>query len=310
MLNVLVTGGTGLVGSAINRLSKDYKYNFKFIGSKDYDLTDYSQVFKCFESFKPEYVIHLAACVGGLYKNMSDNVNMYQKNITINSNILKACHLFKVKKCISCLSTCIFPDKTEYPINESMLHNGPPHNSNYGYAYAKRMLEVESRAYQEQHGSNFICIAPTNIYGPNDNFSIKNGHIIPALIHKCFVAKQNKADFIILGTGKALRQFIYVDDLAKLIIWSLENYNDKELLILSPDESYEISIKNIVELICKYMKYEQISYDNSYSDGQLKKTVSNKKLIDLYGNYTYTSIENGIQNTVKWFEENYNKLRK
>ena len=168
---ILVTGGTGLIGKAIQNISKNYDYKFIFIGSNDCDLTNYNDTFNFFDFIKPDYVLHLAACVGGLFKNMNNKVEMYEKNILINNNVLKSCHLLNVKKVISCLSTCIFPDKTSYPIDESMLHDGPPHNSNDAYAYAKRMLEIQSKAYQQQYNKNFICIIPTNIYGPYDNYS-------------------------------------------------------------------------------------------------------------------------------------------
>lgn len=149
MKTILITGGSGLVGSAIRNISFDYKVIF--LSSKDCDLTNYTNTFSTFSAFNPDYVIHLAAYVGGLFKNMAYKVDIFEKNIIINTNVLKVCHEIKVKKVISCLSTCIFPDKTTYPIDETMLHNGPPHSSNDAYAYAKRMLDVQSRAYQEQY---------------------------------------------------------------------------------------------------------------------------------------------------------------
>ena len=125
-----------------------------FLSSKDGDLTNYNETKNIFNKHKPDYVIHLAAYVGGLFRNMNNITDMIEKNLLINLNVLKCCHEFKVKKVINCLSTCIFPDKTTYPINESMLHNGPPHNSNYGYA--KRMLEIQSRAYNESFEDNLM----------------------------------------------------------------------------------------------------------------------------------------------------------
>ena len=246
---ILVTGGTGLVGIAIQKISKNYKYNFIFISSKDCNLCDINETVKLFDNYNPDYVIHLAACVGGLYKNMSQPVDMYEKNMMININVLKCCHDFKVKKVISCLSTCIFPNKTSYPINENCLHQGPPHESNDAYAYAKRMIEVHSKAYQSQYGDNFICVVPTNIYGPCDNFSLDDGHVIPALIHRCYLNKKNGEKFIVKGTGKPLRQFIYSEDLAKLIMWTLEKYNEKDSIILSVSEKDEVSIYDIAMLI-------------------------------------------------------------
>merc|ERR1712224_845660 len=134
-------------------------------------------------------VIHLAAKVGGLFANMSQKVEFYRENTLMNDNIMECCRIHKVKKLVSCLSTCIFPDKTTYPIDETMVHNGAPHDSNIGYSYAKRMIDVLNRCYNEQYGCNFTSIVPTNIYGPNDNFNLKSSHVIPGLIHKCLIAK-------------------------------------------------------------------------------------------------------------------------
>ncbi len=311
MLKILVTGGTGLVGKAIESISKDYNYQFIFLSSKDCDLTNYNETSKLFHKYTPDYVIHLAANVGGLFKNMKYKVDMFEKNVLINMNVLKCCHNFKVKKVISCLSTCIFPDKTTYPINETMLHNGPPHTSNDAYAYAKRMLEVQSNAYYEQYGDNFICVIPTNIYGPHDNYNLEDAHVIPALIHRCYLAKQNNEKFIIKGSGKPLRQFIYSEDLAKLIMWSLEKYNNKDSIILSVDPEHEVSIEYIAREISKNFNYEHmIEFDNNYSDGQYKKTADNAKLKKLNPYFQFKNINNGIKESVEWFINNYNICRK
>ena len=236
---------------------------------------------------------------------------MYEQNTLINCNVLKCCHEIGVKKLVSCLSTCIFPDKTSYPINESMLHNGPPHNSNDAYAYAKRMLEVQSKAYQEQYNDNFVCVIPTNIYGENDNYSLEDGHVIPALIHKCYLAKQNKEKFVVRGTGKPLRQFIYSLDLAKLILWVLESYHEKESIILSVGEDAEMSIGDVARLVAKEFDYEHMmEFDDSYSDGQFKKTADNSRLMSLYNDFKFTDMEEGMRNSVKWFIDNYDICRK
>lgn len=310
-MKILITGGTGLVGNAIQSICKNYDHEFIFISSKDCDLLELKQVQNLFEKENPEFVIHLAACVGGLFKNMNYKVDMYEKNTMINYNVLKCCHDYRVQKVVSCLSTCIFPDKTTYPINETMLHNGHPHSSNDAYAYAKRMLEVQSNAYQQQYGDNFICVIPTNIYGEHDNYSIEDGHVIPALIHKCYLAKQNHEPFVVCGSGKPLRQFIYSVDLAKLIMWSLLEYNEKEPIILSVNENDEISIEEIAKKIAREFDYEQnLVFDTSYSDGQFKKTADNSKLKKLYPNFEFTNINIGIQNSVKWFKDNFSIVRK
>jgi len=311
-MKILITGGSGLVGYGLKQIITNNDDNeYIYLSSKDCDLTDLIQTINMFEKIKPDYVIHLAAYVGGLFKNMNSKVEMYEKNTMINLNVLKCCHDYGIKKLVSCLSTCIFPDKTTYPIDETMLHNGHPHCSNDAYAYAKRMLEIQSKAYQEQYDDNFICIIPTNIYGENDNFSLEDGHVVPSLIHKCYLAKQKGDKFIVKGTGKPLRQFIYSQDLAKLLKWVLESYHEKESIILSVSEEDEVSIKDIATLIAKEFDYEhRMEFDSSYSDGQFKKTADNSKLMSLNSEFKFTSIEIGIKKSIRWFNDNYDNCRK
>ena len=241
---------------------------------------------------------------------MKYKVEMLEINLIINYNVLKCSYLHDVKKVINCLSTCIFPDKTSYPIKEEMLHNGPPHDSNDAYAYAKRMLEVLCKAYQEQYNDNFICIIPTNIYGENDNYNLENGHVVPSLIHKCYLAKEKNEHFIVKGTGKPLRQFIYSKDLAELLMWTLEKYKEKENIILSVSEKDEVSIEQVALSIAKSFDYENLQFDTHYSDGQYKKTADNTKLMKLIGKYEFTPFDKGIKKNVEWFINNYNQCRK
>ena len=316
MKTILVTGGTGLVGSAIRQviseeltdveIIKDYRCIF--LSSKDGNLIIREDVKRIFEIYKPTYVIHLAASVGGLYKNLNNNLKMYLDNLKINQNILYFCDKYKVKKIVSCLSTCVFPDKVKYPINESMLHEGLPHSSNEGYAFAKRMLEVESRLYNNVSETKYICIIPTNVYGPNDNYSLNDGHVIPSLIHRCYLAKENGNDFVVYGSGKPLRQFIYSIDLGKLILLILDKYDDREGIILASNKEY--SIKEISELICINFNYSNIVFDRSKSDGQYKKTASNEKLLKLYPEFKFTSLEEGLKETISWFIKEYPNIRR
>jgi len=310
-MKILVTGGSGLVGYGLKTIQNNYSYDFIFISSKDCDLTNYEKSKLFFEFVKPDFVIHCAANVGGLYKNMNQKVQMLEDNIIMNLNVLKLCHKFHVKKLICILSTCIFPDKTTYPIDENMLHNGPPHHSNDAYAYAKRLMETHVNAYNQQYNTNFVCVIPTNIYGMYDNFSLEDGHVLPALIHKCYLSKNENKDFVILGSGKPLRQFIYNVDLGKLIMFVLEKYEEKKPIILSVDEEDEKSIKEVGTIIAKEFNYEErIKFDSSFSDGQYKKTASNKLLKKYLPNFQFTKIEDGLKETIKWFQENYNIVRK
>jgi GDP-L-fucose synthase len=244
---------------------------------------------------------------------MNFKSDMLNDNLIMNYNVLKCCHDLKVKKVVSCLSTCIFPDKTTYPINEDMLHDGAPHSSNDAYAYSKRMLDIQSKAYREQFNDNFICIIPTNIYGKYDNYSLTDGHVIPALIHRCYKAKQENKPFVVKGTGKPLRQFIYANDLAKLIVMIVEDYHEKDSIILSVSEKDEVSIRTVAEFIAKEFDYmEHIVFDDQYSDGQYKKTADNNKLMNFIKNkeFTFTPMKVGIKESVQWFTQNYILARK
>lgn len=309
MVKVLITGSSGLVGNAFKKIASQYNYEFIYSTSACCNLVNYDETIAYFHKIKPDYVIHLAANVGGLYKNMNFKVDMLEKNLLMNFNVLKCCHAVNVEKCICMLSTCIFPDNTTYPINETMLHNGPPHSSNDAYAYAKRMMEIQSRAYNEQYKTNFSCVIPTNIYGPHDNFSLEDGHVIPSLIHKCYLAKEQGIPFEVRGTGKPLRQFIYSEDLAKLIMETIETLSC-ENIIISPNEEY--SIADVSLLIAKEFDYESIVFNHDYSDGQFKKTADNKKLISYISDsgFVFTNIKEGIKETVDFFKENVCNCRK
>ena len=312
-MTILITGGTGLVGTALQYEIDLDKHDTVFLSSKDCNLTDFESTYRIFNAIQPDIVIHLAANVGGLFKNMNFKSDMLNDNLIMNYNVLKCCHDLKVKKVVSCLSTCIFPDKTTYPINEDMLHDGAPHSSNDAYAYSKRMLDIQSKAYREQFNDNFICIIPTNIYGKYDNYSLTDGHVIPALIHRCYKAKQENKPFVVKGTGKPLRQFIYANDLAKLIVMIVEDYHEKDSIILSVSEKDEVSIRTVAEFIAKEFDYmEHIVFDDQYSDGQYKKTADNNKLMNFIKNkeFTFTPMKVGIKESVQWFTQNYILARK
>jgi len=314
-MKILVTGGSGLVGQAINsEKAMSPHHKFTFLTSKDGDLRSLDICRAIFTTHQPDIVIHLAANVGGLYKNMKQPVEMLNDNLEMNSNIVKCCKEFQVIKAIFCLSTCIFPDKTTYPIDETMLHNGPPHSSNAAYAYAKRMLEVQCAAYNKEYHTNYMCIIPTNIFGPHDNFHLKDSHVIPGLIHKAYLAKQSCKPFTLLGSGRALRQFIYSNDLARIILYLLDYYYDSEPMICSVGEQDEVSIDTVARKVAKQFDIDDIYYDDTYADGQYKKTASNKRLLDFFEknniDFQFTPIEKAIEETVKWFKDNYDTCRK
>ena len=167
MIKVLVTGGTGMIGRNLKDIiDKNSLDTYVFLSSKDGDLRDLSQVKSIFDKYKPEKVIHLAANVGGLYKNMKYNMEMFRDNVRINENVLQCCHEYNVNKAICCLSSCIYPiNPSKFPMDETMIHESPPHSSNEGYAYSKRMMELQCRNYNNQYGRKYICVIPVNLYG-------------------------------------------------------------------------------------------------------------------------------------------------
>jgi GDP-L-fucose synthase len=260
-------------------------------------------------SVNPTHIIHAAGYVGGLGANMNNLGDFFYKNILINTNLIHESYTHGVKKVLSFLSTCIFPDKVEYPLTEKKIHLGPPHFSNDAYAYAKRMTDIQIRAYREQYGLNYKSVIPTNIYGPNDNYNIQNGHVLPSLIHKCYLARENKTPFTIWGTGKPLREFIFSKDVAKLTEWVLENYDEPEPIILSTSE--EISIKNVVDIIVELMNFKgEVIWDESKPDGQFRKPSDNSKIKSYLPNFKFTPLYEGLKYTIDFFEKNYNNVRK
>ena len=309
MSKILVTGSEGLVGYALKQVAKSKKKQDIYFASRDDgDLTDFKSTQKLFKRIKPDQVIHLAAEVGGIGGNMMHSGEYFRNNVLININVLECARIYKVKKLISFMSTCVFPDKIKYPLKVENLHNGIPHPSNFGYAYAKRMLEVQSSAYRKEWGCNFIVLIPTNIYGENDNWSIKDGHVIPSLIHKIYIAKKDSKSFHVWGSGKPLREFVYSLDIAKLIFWALAKYNSEKPLILT--NSKETSILDLVKSISKIMKYKgEIIFDSDKPDGQFRKPSDSSDLKKLYPKFVFTPIESGLNKTIKWFIKYYPKVR-
>ena len=305
MNKLLITGADGMVGYAFRKM--DFS-EVDFLTRKDVDLTDFSATKTVFNLLKPGKVIHLAAVVGGIGGNIMHTGEFFNKNILINTNVLESSRLCGTNKLLSYMSTCVFPNECNYPLNEADIHNGPPHPSNFGYAYAKRMLEVQSNAYRREWNCDYSVCIPANIYGPNDYFNLKEGHVIPSIIHKCYIAKKDKTDLLIWGSGKPLREFIFSYDIAKLSLWAIDNYHEDSPIIFS--SGIEISIKDLVGIIVDKMKYTgKVIFDKSKPDGQFRKPSDTSKLRGYLPDFTFTPIEEGIEITIKWFLKKYPSIR-
>lgn len=308
---ILVTGAHGLVGRSLQELL-GYNYvdkymDYYFLTSTECDLRNTTETDLLFKRIRPHTVVHLAAKVGGVYDNINNNYEFLNENISINMNVVNCCKKYRVKKLINILSTCIFPDKNiKYPLTSDQLHNGLPHNSNIGYAFSKRLLQVASSLLSETHVINLI---PTNLYGKFDNYNLESSHVIPALVHKVYLSKYIGKQLILNGSGSARRQFLYVDDLSRVILHfiyeSIEPVNLS--IIVAPPQSQECSIKDVLDTI----KYEfnwvgTVIYDSTYSDGQLVKTVDSSEINIYIPDFRFTDLKRGLSQVISFFHNNYN----
>jgi len=297
-MNVLVTGGSGFLG---RRLQK-YKSEWNYVSSTQYNLINSYDCERMFSDFKPDAVVHLAARVGGIKENFENQAEFFYQNVMMNTNIIHAAHQAEIPRVLSALSTCAFPDKTPtYPFDEFDLLRGPPAETNLSYGYAKRMLHIQCVSYREQYGVNYSTFCPSNLYGPDDHFDSENSHFVSSLISK--VAKLNDGDTLELwGTGRPLRQQLYVDDMCRIIPILLEEHNSDVPLIVAPDEN--LSINEMANILIKQLnKNIKIVYNNQL-DGQFRKDGSNKRFLELVGDFKFTPFDVGVEKTIKWYLEN------
>jgi len=311
---IIITGGSGLLGNAFKKVLPNAKFPTRQevnLANKK-DTINYFHSFNSFSTSSIDAVIHLAGMVGGVKANTERVSDFYQVNSAINNNVISSCIATDVPKLVCCLSTCIYPDEefAIYPLTENQLHNGPPHNSNFGYAYAKRMVDVQLRAAKQQYNCEYISVIPNNMYGEHDNFDLENGHVIPSLIRKIWEAKlNNKSCFEVWGDGEVYREFTYAEDIAKAILFCLEQKYSAGPINIGNTKEYKL--KDIITLICKELEYNgEIKYDLSKPKGQVRKPTSNAKFIELgWRDEMYTPIEVGLKKTCNWFKENYPNIR-
>lgn len=298
MKKVLVTGGSGFLGKRLSIFKPEWIY----LSSNECDLTNRKQTRELFQDLKPSSIIHLASRVGGIKDNAKNQAEFYYQNTMINSNVLNEAHNAGVDRVLSSLSTCAFPNRLGfYPFKEESMFDGPPAETNFSYGMTKRMLQVASLSYRSQHGRNYSTFCPSNLYGPQDRFGDENSHFVPSLIHK--IASSFDGDSIDLwGTGSPLRQQLYVDDLCEIIPILLEKHDSTKPLIVAPSES--LSIKEMCEKLIK-ISGKHLSYSfNGNLDGQFRKDGSNESLLNLIGDFKFTSFEDGIKKTYNWYLEN------
>lgn len=292
-MKILVTGSNGCVGSALKSQAID-ENEWIFIDRKDCDLLNREQTIEIIRLIKPDYIIHLASYVPGFYN--IDRVASFSNNVRINENVLEGAHVAGIERGMFCLSVNMFPEvPSKFPMDESMIFDGPLTGAFSGYAYSKRMLALQCQNYNDQYKRKYFGIIPCNIYGPNDNLT--SGRLIPNLICKFKEAIKNDSNVIINGTGKPLRQFIYSIDLAKIIKYLALNYYDTNPIICCSDT--EDSISELANEISEVIKFKhEITFDTGKQDGNLRKTVSNCYLKNIMPNVSFTSLKSGLTDTI------------
>ena len=299
---IYVAGHNGMVGSATLRLLEKNNFtNLIYLTSKELDLTNQAAVHNFFETQKPQFVIMAAAKVGGIQANMDNPATFLLQNLQIQNNIFEASLKNKVEKMIFLGSSCIYPKECPQPMKEEYLLTGKLEPTNEGYAIAKiaglKLLE----GFYKQYGFNSISLMPCNLYGPNDSFDLKHSHVLSALIKKFTDAAENKDENITLwGTGIARREFMHVDDLARAILYLMENYNDPHFINIGC--GYDISIKELAETIAQKTNFTgNILWDSSKPDGMLKKCMDVSRMNAL-GFAPQINLQQGIEEMIEIYK--------
>tara|TARA_B100001093_G_scaffold117544_1_gene109977 strand:- start:132051 stop:132986 length:936 start_codon:yes stop_codon:yes gene_type:complete len=303
---IYVAGHNGLVGSTIVKKLKESGYkNILTFSSKDFDLREKEGVNYIFDNYKIDYVFLSAAKVGGIMANSSKKAEFIYDNLSIQTNVIHKAYQSGVKKLCFLGSSCIYPKLAEQPIKEEYFLTGKLEETNDSYAIAKIAGIQMCKSYKDQYEFNTISLMPTNIYGPNDNFSLESGHVIPALINKIHEAKTKKyKEIVCWGTGSAKREFLYVDDLAEACIFCMNNYENSD--IINVGTGVDITIKKLVYTLCSIIEYEgSVIWDHTKPDGMPRKLLDVSKLSN-FGWKAKTKFEDGLTQTYEWYKKRIN----
>jgi GDP-L-fucose synthase len=309
---IVVTGGAGFLGICVVKKLENSGCREIFVPrSKDYNLVEMEAVKRLYQDARPDVVIHLAARVGGIGANMNNPGSFFYENLMMGIQMIEQGRQSDIEKFVAIGTICAYPKFTPIPFKEEDLWNGYPEETNAPYGLAKKMLLVQSQAYRQQYAFNSIYLLPVNLYGPWDNFDPEYSHVIPALIKKVFDAKAKGENHItVWGTGKVTREFLYVEDAAEGIVLATEKYNKSEPVNLGA--GFEISIKQLVELICELTGFEgQIEWDTSKPDGQPKRCLDTSRAKKEFGFEAKTDFREGLKKTIAWYSKNgHNNTRR
>ncbi|RLD12342.1 MAG: GDP-L-fucose synthase [Chlamydiae bacterium] len=302
---ICITGGAGFLGShLIENLKSKGCENIFVPHIEDYDLTTEKDIIKMYQDAKPDIVIHLAAVVGGIGANREHPGSFYYKNLMMGAQLIEQARLYGLEKFVAIGTICAYPKFTPVPFKEEELWNGYPEETNAPYGIAKKCMLVQLQSYRDEYGTKGIFLLPVNLYGPRDNFNPNSSHVIPALIKKCIDAKEAGKDKIICwGTGKATREFLFVEDAAEGIALATEKYDGTEPVNLGA--GFEISIKNLVELIVEKTGFKgKMVWDTSQPDGQPRRCLDTQRAKEYFDFEAKTKFEEGIEKTIAWYVSN------
>jgi GDP-L-fucose synthase len=300
---ITVTGGKGFLGSClVKKLRQERGCGHIMVADlPEYDLRDPAGIRRLFDEQRPEIVVHLAAVVGGIGANSENPGKFFYDNAVMGIQLLHEAYLRKVEKFVALGTICCYPKFTPVPFREEDLWNGYPEETNAPYGLAKKMLLVQSQAYRQQYGFNAIFLMPVNLYGPGDNFSPQSSHVIPALIKKCLDAVAAKQDSIVVwGTGKASREFLYVEDAAEGIALACERYDKADPVNLGA--GFEITIRALTELIAEYTGFSgKIVWDAGKPDGQPRRMLDVSRAKAEFGFAANIPFTEGLRRTIEWY---------
>jgi GDP-L-fucose synthase len=299
---VTVTGGAGFLGRFVIEKLKACDAEIFVPRSRAYNLIEKSDIIRMLNDSQPDLVIHLAAVVGGIGHNQKNPGKFFYDNLMMGTQLIEQSRLHGVKKFVATGTVCAYPKFTPVPFKEDDLWNGYPEETNAPYGLAKKMMLVQSQAYRDQYGFNSIFILPANLYGPGDNFDLETSHVIPALIRKCVEARRNGAGFIeVWGSGSASREFLYGEDCAEGIVKAAALYNEREPVNLG--NGREVVIKDLVEIIARLTGFEgEIRWQSDKPDGQPRRQLDTRRAFERFGFQAQTSLEQGLRQTIDWYE--------
>lgn len=315
-MKIFIAGHTGMVGSCMLQKLKEKTNEIITANRKQLDLLNQKDVFTFFKKNKFDLVIDCAAKVGGIYSNNLYRADFIYQNLQIQNNLIHASYLNNVKKFLFLGSSCVYPKFAEQPIKEEYLLTSCLENTNEPYAIAKIAGIKMCESYYKQYGCDFISVMPTNLYGPNDNFHQLNAHVLPSLIHRFHVAKKNKIPFVdIWGTGRAKREFMYVEDMVEACLHVTEKIDAKTIYSenishINIGSGIEVSIADLANLIANLIQYEgEIKFDLSKPDGTLRKLLDTSRLNKL-GYTSKITLEEGLKRTYNWYLKNESTINK